>query len=156
MSSETDDKGLDEQEKQESPEGHATERGFGTGLRAQLQRRLNPDAEEPAAPAEQPDPSLVSYDFDTPAAAHVSDKAPNSEVEELRGMLADAQKRERELRAAFAEQVEAYERKLSEEFEVVHEQTKLDELSHRLSSTENEIREREQRLAAERGELTAE
>ena len=69
MSSDTDDKSLDEQEKQESPEGHATEGGFGTGLRAQLLRRLNPEAEEPPAPVEQAEAPLVSYDVDATTAA---------------------------------------------------------------------------------------
>ena len=80
---------------------------------------------------------------------------PSAEVEELRGQLAEAQKRERELRAAFAEQVEAYERKLSEEYDVSREQTKLDDRSAKLSSTESQIREREQRLASERQELNS-
>jgi len=40
-----------------------------------------------------------------------------------------------ELRAAFAEQVEAYERKLSEEYDVSREQTKLHERSAKLSSS---------------------
>ena len=74
----------------------------------------------------------------------------------MREQLAQAQKREVELRAALAEQVEAYERKLSEEYDVSREQTMLHDRSAKLSSTETQIREREQRLATERNELNAE
>ena len=137
--------------------GQATERGFGTGLRAQLQRRQNPQAEEQTPePAERPDPSpYVDYELSSPAAPEAGVEAAG-EVEDLRAQLEEAQKRERELRVAFAEQVEAYERKLSVEHEVAHEQTKLEERSARLSGTESAIRQREERLAAERQELNAE
>src|SRR5205823_5291405 len=74
----------------------------------------------------------------------------------LRKQLTEAQKREREVRAAFAEQVEAYERKLSEEYEVSREQTRLADATAKLSTTETQIREREQRLAGEREELNSE
>ena len=55
-------------EAQESgTEAHeATERGFGTGLRAQLAKRQNPQGEEqaPEQPAEQkqPEPGYVDYE----------------------------------------------------------------------------------------------
>jgi len=134
-------------EANEQSEPEATERGFGTGLRAQLRKRLHPEGEEPQqpAPAEEPDPQYVSYDFEQPATVELN--GANPEVEDLRAQLEAAQKREISLRAAFAEQVEAYERKLGEEHEVAHEQTKLDERSARLSSTESQIRERERRMA---------
>src|SRR4029453_8414969 len=146
------DKEVDDNQKGE-PE--ATERGFGTGLRAQLQKRLNPEAAEhpQAEPTEEPEPEYVSYDFDSPATVDLN--GVNPEVEDPRAQLEAAQKREVELRTAFAGQVEAYERKLSEEYEVAHEQTKLHERSSRLSSTESQIREREQRLAQERQEMRA-
>lgn len=149
------DKKKDENE-QAKAEPEATEGGFGTGLRAQLQKRLNPEAAEhpEPEPAQEPESEYVSYDFDPPATVELN--GVNPEVEDLRGQLEAAQKREVELRTAFAQQVEAYERKLSEEYEVAHEQTKLDERSSRLSSTESQIREREQRLAQERQELLAE
>ena len=147
----------DEAREPGSEEREATERGFGTGLRAQLQRRQNPQSEEQAPePAEQSDPpSYVDYEFSSSAASEGSPQAAG-ELEDLRSQLEEAQKRERELRVAFAEQVEAYERKLSDEHEVAHEQTKLEERSARLSGTESAIREREERLAAERQKLNAE
>src|SRR5215217_5606170 len=109
----------------------ATERGFGTGLRAQLQRRRT--GEEPAEEAapQKLEPPVVRVDLYRSSQAHVNGET-DEEVESLRSELAAVQKRERELRAAFAEQVEAYERKLSEEFEVSREQTILDERSSKL------------------------
>ena len=59
---------------------------------------------------------LVRVDLYTSAPHQVNGlngRDPSPELEELREQLAAAQKREVELRAAFAEQVEAYERKLS-------------------------------------------
>src|SRR4029450_2688439 len=115
----------------------------------------NPQGEEqaPEQPAEQkqPEPGYVDYEnYTSPEEPEGVTEASGDVVEELRTELEDAKKRERELRVAFAEQVEAYERKLSAEYEVAHEQTKLEERSARLSGTESAIREREERLAAER------
>src|SRR4029453_10418901 len=148
----------DETQESGAEEREATERGFGTGLRAQLAKRQNPQAEEqaPEPPAEQPEQGYVDYEnFSSPEEPDAGAEA-FGEVEDLRAELEDAKKRERELRGAFAEQVEAYERKLSAEYEVAHEQTKLEERSARLSGTESAIREREERLAAERRELNSE
>ena len=136
------------QEQDEKPEGEATERGFGTGLRAQLKKRREGQTEEqPETLPQQADPPLVRVDLYTSAPHQVNGADQNEELEGLRTQLAEAQKREREVRAAFAEQVEAYERKLSEEYDVSREQTKLEERSSKLSATEGQIREREQRLA---------
>src|SRR5829696_5048422 len=138
-------------------ERQATERGFGTGLRAQLLKRQNPQpAEQASQPAEQPASPYVDYELSPPDTFQGNGEEPAHEFEDLRTQLEQAQKRERELRVAFAEQLEAYERKLGEEYAVAHEQTKLDERSARISGTESAIRQREERLAAERQELNAE
>ncbi|HVD26528.1 MAG TPA: hypothetical protein VNB86_11105, partial [Gaiellaceae bacterium] len=128
-------------EKQEEPKAEVeTERGFGTGLRAQLQRRRD-GATVTAAEVtehEKGDTPLVRVDLyaaPPPAAAEAASAAAGAgavaaltgEVEELRHDLATAAKREQELRAALAEQVEAYERRLSEESDVSREAVKLDE-----------------------------
>src|SRR5215208_1386123 len=148
----------DEAQESAPEEREATERGFGTGLRAQLQKRQNPQpAEQAPVPAEQSSdpPAYVDYEFSSAPAPQAAPEAAG-ELEDLRAQLEEAQNRERELRVAFAEQVEAYERKLTEEHQVAHEQTKLEERSARLSGTESAIRQREERLAAERQELNAE
>ena len=154
MSSADENKQVDEQNE---PEGETTEGGFGTGLRAQLQKRRGEQPEEQApAPTHSAETPLVRVDLYTSAPHQVNGADPTPEMEELREKLAGAQSRELELRAAFAEQVEAYERKLSEEYDVSREQTKLHERSAKLSSTETQIREREQKLAEEYKELNFE
>src|SRR6266511_3557934 len=145
--------GTDKNENDKQNDGQATERGFGTGLRAQLKRRRE-ENEEPAPQPQEPEVPPVRFDLDSPIPQQVdADPLPIDDAQELRGELAEARKRERELRAAFAEQVEAYERKLSEEYDVSREQTMLDDKSSKLSHAQNQMREREQRLASERQEL---
>src|SRR5262245_11843221 len=122
----------DESQDPEAEKLETTERGFGTGLRAQLLKRQNPQAEEqaPEPPAEEPKQGYVDYEnFSSPEVLEADSEAASDDVESLRAELVDAKKRERELRVAFAEQVEAYERKLSAEYEVAHEHTKLEERS---------------------------
>src|SRR5687767_3806055 len=94
-------------EDKDEQDGHATEGGFGTGLRAQLEKRRTEQSEpEQPAPVEEPETPLVRFDLETPTALEPEAEAePSAEAEELRNQLAEAQKRERELRAAFAEQV---------------------------------------------------
>src|SRR5947209_7176670 len=136
-----DDKTKKDEAKEDEKEAEATEGGFGTGLRAQLQKRRGGQEAEPPAPETPPaDPPLVRVDLYTSAPHQVNGEDVNGELEELRTQLAEAQKREREVRAAFAEQVEAYERKLSEEYEVTREQSKLDDRSSKLSATESNLR----------------
>ena len=152
-------KKAEDEQKEQQPDAEHTEGGFGTGLRAQLQkRRVKADgtpAQEPSQP-QLTEPPLVRLDLSTSAPYQVNGAESDVEVEDLQGQLAEAQKRERELRAALAEQVEAYERKLSEEYDVSREQTTLDARSAKLSSTESDLRGREQRLADERRELNNE
>jgi hypothetical protein len=75
-------------------EPEAVEGGFGTGLRAQLRKRLHPElAEEtPPEPVQEPEPEFVSYDFEQPAPVELN--GSNPEVEDLRSQLEAAQKRE--------------------------------------------------------------
>ncbi|MEX2464426.1 MAG: hypothetical protein WD428_00970, partial [Gaiellaceae bacterium] len=81
---------MSEEEKQSGD----TETGFGTGLRAQLERRKDPEP-APAAPPGAP-PSLGQ-----------NGEAPNVELETLRGELAAALQRERDLHAALSNQAPA-------------------------------------------------
>jgi hypothetical protein len=104
-----------------------TEHGFGTGLRAQLQRRRDGStpitAELNGHKVDTPFVRLDLYASPPPAAAEAASAAVDEgelqelhgELEGLRSELALATKREQELRTALAEQVEAYERRLTEE-----------------------------------------
>src|SRR5919109_4656764 len=81
---------------------------FGTGLRAQLEKRR--DDGETAAPAE----SHPNVELRLELTARPSDSEPltvvsNGATEDLRKQLAAAQKREEELKAALAEQQEVFE-----------------------------------------------
>ena len=62
----------DDETKQSEPE--AVEGGFGTGLRAQLRKRLHPELVEeiPPEPVQEPEPEFVSYDFEQPAAVELN------------------------------------------------------------------------------------
>ena len=88
---------------QDAPEGEATERGFGTGLRAQLQRRRDQKEESRAAPSsppppQQPEAPVVGVDLSTPEPVQeVEASEPSVEAESLRKELKDAKLREREL-----------------------------------------------------------
>src|SRR5205823_2495166 len=99
-------------------------------LRRQLEKRRGERVEEPSPPAAEPSETpFVRVDLYTSAPHQVNGGEPSAELEEVRKRLAEAQNREAELRAALAEQVEAYERKLSEEYDVSREQTKLHDRS---------------------------
>src|SRR5512133_545009 len=128
-----------------------TEKGFGTGLRAQLARRREGGTPDPAdtsprrAALEEPPvtPAPMPVLSETPvldAAAGELDalrtqaQTVNVELEMLRQELAASAERERELRKTLAEQLEAYERNLAAEKEVAVREA---ELGQRASAIEN-------------------
>ena len=146
--------------KQNSPEPDGqeteTEGGFGTGLRAQLQRRQEPALEGGATHVETP---IVRVDLYTTAPAAVSTKgseAEHGDLDHLRGELAAALAREQDLRQALNEQVEAYERKLSEDHHAAKQAAELDDHGARLAQIEEDVAQRERALAAERKALEEE
>jgi hypothetical protein len=58
----------DDTKQGEQGEPETVEGGFGTGLRAQLRKRLHPELveETPPEPVEEPEPEFVNYDFEQP------------------------------------------------------------------------------------------
>src|SRR5687767_2065142 len=141
-------------ERKDAPE---TERGFGTGLREQLQRRQGPATASPAT-ANGPASFVVTVEA-SPALAGAPAPVANDEPDllaQLRDELAEALGRERDLRMALAEQVDAYERRLAEELEEARRATQLDEKAGRLSERESAIAQREKRIAQERQQLETE
>ena len=131
-----------------------TEQGFGTGLRAQLQRRREGEApvttEVNGQKVDTPLVRLDLYASPPPAAADAASAAVDEgeldelqgELEGVRAELAQATRREQELRTALAEQVEAYERRLSEESDVSRQATMLGERDARLATMETEFLDR--------------
>jgi DNA repair exonuclease SbcCD ATPase subunit len=138
-------------ERKDTPE---TERGFGTGLREQLKRRRDPQAPatSPAATVNGPASFVVTVEASPTGVAPVT-SSESDLLAQLRDELAEALGRERDLRTALAEQVDAYERRLAEELEEARRATQLDEKAGRLSERESAIAQGERRIAQERQQL---
>src|SRR5918999_3453678 len=131
---------MSEEEKQNGD----TETGFGTGLRAQLERKRDPEP-APAAPAGAAPPSLGQ------------NGESNVELETLRGELAAALQRERDLHAALSNQVPVQrgpdpilEQQLASRL------AELDARTAKLAAGETELEERERRVAEQLQMIRAE
>src|SRR3954447_17397086 len=96
-----------------------TEKGFGTGLRAQLERKRGPVAMP--IPELEPEP-IEALDPDAEAG-----------LEELRSELEASLRREDDLRSALAEQLEAYERGLDADQESAVRASDLDHRAEKLA-----------------------
>ena len=107
---------------------HGIEGGFGSGLRAKLERK---DEVEPRSPGEA-------------IAAAVS--VDNSDVEALRLELSASLSREQELRASLTEQVEVSGREVQVEQELAQQSAALDRRASALAATEAELEERERKM----------
>ena len=122
-----------------------TEKGFGTGLRAQLERRRETTSggKDSASKGEQ--------SAQKPAAG-LGDAAPTvdlstADVEALRAELAMSLAREQDLRGALSEQVAAYDHDSTPSQEVAERAAELDQRAGRLSAHEAALEERERNLA---------
>src|SRR5215210_4201728 len=150
--------------KQNEPEPKAqeteTEGGFGTGLRAQLQRRQEPAGDGALMPPQET--PIVRVDLYAAAPASVStnggsaSEGAHPDLDHLRAELAAALAREQDLRQALGEQVEAYERKLSDDHLAAKQAAELDDHGARLAQIEEDVAQRERALAAERKALEEE
>jgi chromosome segregation ATPase len=121
----------------------STEKGFGTGLRAQLERKQN-GVEAPAPSVEEEEPRSVSEAI---AAATLQAEG----VAELRTQLEAARERERELRAALSAQVNAVEL----EQQTARRIEELDERDAQLASSEATVAARERSAAEQLAEAEA-
>src|SRR5215210_7009403 len=141
----------------DTPEIHAaeTEKGFGTGLRAQLQRRRDGGdvvASEPQAPTNVE----LRFELTARPASEGLEPVAGPEFEELRSELRAAQAREAALREQLQERAEAYEGNVGSEAELVHRAATLDEHETRLTEFQVELEERERRLLDQREAIEAE
>src|ERR671938_840566 len=116
-----------------------TEKGFGTGLRAQLERRRETAAGKGGLKAVNPDAS-----GSVPAAPAID--ISDADLDALRDELAASLAREEQLRGALSEQVAAHERELSPQQDLAARQAELDERAGRLSAFEAALEERERHL----------
>jgi DNA repair exonuclease SbcCD ATPase subunit len=119
-----------------------TEKGFGTGLRAQLERRRD---------------ALAAVDTDAgveqaAAAAQVLAENVNgfsADLDSVRSELAASLAREEGLRAALSDQIQTNERGLDIDQELAERAADLDARAGQLAKTKAELEERERRLTDE-------
>src|SRR2546421_10035732 len=117
-----------------------TEKGFGTGLRAQLERRRETAAGKGGLKVANPDAS-----GSVPAAPAID--ISDADLDALRDELAASLAREEQLRGALSEQVAAHDRELSPQHDLAARQAELDERAGRLSAFEVALEERERHVA---------
>src|SRR2546423_6073508 len=117
-----------------------TEKGFGTGLRAQLERRRETAAGEGGLKAANPDAS-----GSVPAAPAID--VSDADLDALRDELAASLAREEQLRGVLNEQVAAHERDLHPQHDLASRQAELDERAGRLSAFDVALEERERHVA---------
>jgi len=137
-------------------QGAETEKGFGTGLRAQLQRRREGDG----APAEAQGPTNVELRFELtarPASGETIEVGVGGpDVQALKAELEAAQAREATLRDQLQERSHTYEQNVGSEKELAHRALTLDERAAKLAEFEVELEERERRVRDQRGAIEAE
>src|SRR5919198_935877 len=119
-----------------------TEKGFGTGLRAQLQRRRS----EEDGPAEQA-PTNVELRFELTArpAGEGESTVVSADMSALKAELEAAQRREATLRLQLEKTTEAFDSGMSSEKELMRRAATLDEREAKLAEFEVELEERERR-----------
>jgi chromosome segregation ATPase len=124
-----------------------TEKGFGTGLRAQLQRR-----QEETEPAEAQGTPNVELRFELTArpSADAEPVAANADLSALKLELEAAQRREEALRLRLEKQTEAFDDGGSSHQELARRAATLDEREAKLSEFETTLEERERKVLAER------
>ena len=121
-----------------------TEKGFGTGLRAQLERRRETTGGGAASEAKS--------DAAPKPASGIPDAAPlvdleSADLEALRAELAASLAREQDLRTTLTEQVAAYEHEPQPSQQLAERAAELDHRAGRLSAHEAALEERERNLA---------
>ena len=125
-------------------QGAETEKGFGTGLRAQLERRRGDEE----AGSEQPAPTNVELRFEltTRAAADSDAVVHGPDFAELKAELEAAQRREAALRSRLDQQAAAYDGGMSFEKDLANRAANLDAREAKLAEFEVDLEERERKV----------
>ena len=137
-------------------QGAETEKGFGTGLRAQLQRRREG---EDGTPVEAQGSTNVELRFELtarPSNGETLEAVVGPDVQALRAELEAAQAREATLRDQLQERSHTYEQNVGSEKELAHRALTLDEREAKLAEFEVELEERERRVRDQREAIEAE
>jgi chromosome segregation ATPase len=137
---------------------HEIETGFGTGLRAQLSRKLGAEeaaeAEDVPTVAEQPTEILPLGNLLPLVPEPVVDEP--EEIAALRGELERALIRERALREALEHQVEAYERELASARDLAVREAEVEQRVARAEATRAEFEEHQLVLKIQRDQVESE
>lgn len=129
---------------------YETETGFGSGLRAELERkRGGGQLEAPPEPAAATEPVVV--DLFAPGAEEL-----DGDPQTLRAELEAAIGREQQLRDALRHQIEAYERELAAGRELALREAEAEQLAARLESARSELEERDLILRIQREQIDEE
>src|SRR6187551_2656884 len=137
-------------------QGAETEKGFGTGLRAQLQRRRDGEGD---GVVDQGGPTNVELRFELtarPAGGEGADAVVGPDVQGLRAELEAAHAREASLREQLQDRAQAYDQNVGSEKELAHRATTLDQREAKLAEFEVELEERERRVRDQREAIEAE
>jgi myosin heavy subunit len=132
-----------------------TETGFGSGLRAELLRKLGGE-EEHEAPEAEIEPTTIAAQ---PAVEELFPSALPDEdpaVSALREDLEAALHRELQLREALQHQVEAYERELDADRDFALREAEFEQRAARLETARTELEERDLVLRIQRDQIEAE
>src|SRR6266516_2478149 len=130
-----------------------TEKGFGTGLRAQLERRRSEDGRVP----EQQASTNVELRLELRATpAETEPAAADEEVGALKAELESAQRREAALRSRLDQHSAAFGDGMSSEMELEARAATLDAREAKLAEFEGELEERERKVRDQREVIEAE
>src|SRR5438874_8891245 len=131
-----------------------TEKGFSTGLRAQLERRRGEDGTPEAAGATNVE---LRFELTARPAGDGETLTVNGgpELSELRSELEAALRREETLRLRLEKQTEAYDGGIGNEKELARRAATLDERDAKLAEFEFELEERERKTRVEREAIEA-
>src|SRR5919201_2921936 len=127
-------------------ESRDTEKGFGTGLRAQLERRREADDDGSNEPARH----SVELRLVLTARPRFEGTADDGALGDLRADLAAAHAREAELRSLLEEREQAYHRGVGSEQDLARRAATVDERDAKLAEFQSELEERERRVRNER------
>src|SRR5215210_9105171 len=132
-----------------------TEKGFGTGLRAQLQRRR--EGEDGQGETQGTTNVELRLELTArPAGGDTLEAVVGPDVSALRAELEAAEAREASLRDQLAERSSAYDQNVGSEKELAHRASTLDERDAKLAEFEVELEERERRVRDQRDAMEAE
>ena len=122
-----------------------TEKGFGTGLRAQLERRRDTvPVDAPPAPTDE-ELAAAQALAETPT----NGGGDGAQLEAVRAELAASLAREQDLRTALSDQLEAREHELDLDRDFATRAAELDGRAAKLAAAQANLEERERRFAAE-------